>query len=175
MIYIQTHAKNKINMNKTFEQLDYHFFMCMEYLRCFVNTRASKANHHCVMGLVLSYTVVFVISSLPVIKDFKNEIIIGLEGDVYAATCFLYSYYSSLMVLSVVGAINLVTFYSIPFLNIALSNAFLRDKSHIVLQLSKNSGVNSFDIKIDHLNEMHSPELIRQFEIIFHNNKIQMF
>lgn len=161
-------------MNQLYYHFDYNFFLIFEYIRCVFKPNEGKANHHCVIGLLCSYAIIYFITSLPVFNSYINEIISSLHGDFYAITCFLYSYYTTLVFLSFSGAIHFVTIYSKPFLNFVLSDAFIRNKAHIVLKISKNYGVDLIDIKVDHLNAMDSSELNSSFEIIFHNEKMMV-
>ena len=162
-------------MNQLIAKFEYIFFICQAYVRCFTSPSAGKANHHCVIGFVFSYAMIFLISSLPGIRDFKNEVIIMLQNDDYAITCFLYIYYTTLMFLSVIGSISFVNIYSKPFFNFAVNDAFVKDKSIIVLQMLKDNNLDLFELEINHADKLRSLEISSQFEIFFNQNRLMLY
>lgn len=162
-------------MNQFFSKFEYMFFICQAYARCFTSPNAKKANHHCVIGFVFSYGVIFLISSLPGIRDFKNEVIGMLHNDDYAITCFLYTYYTTLMFLSVVGSVFFVNIFSKPFFNFAVNDAFVKNKSHIVFQMLKDNNLDLFEIEINHSDKLRSFDISSQFEIFFNKNRMMLY
>ena len=162
-------------MKQFFSKFEYTFFICQAYIRCFTNPNAQKANHHCVIGFVFSYSLIFLISSLPGIIDFKNEVIGLLHNNDYAITCFLYTYYTTLMFLSVVGSVGFVNIYSKPFFNFAVNDAFVKNKNHIVLQMLKDNNLDLFEIEINHSDKLRSLDISSQFDIFFNQNRLMLY
>lgn len=176
MSYIQPTTVNKImKMRYIYRRFEFVFFICFQYVNCFVSTNESKANHHCVMAFILSHAAIFGIESLPFVKLFKNDFVEYLGSDHNAVVYFLYAYYSSLMFLSIGVAIGLVTKYSKSFIRFSLKKAFLKNKKHLILPFLSIHETDIFEISIDNSNQIRALDFSTHFEIRLNQNNPILF
>ena len=62
------------------------------FFECVSSTNKGKANHDCVINLIIALAVIFGLAALPIVKDFKINIVNSFGNNTFDRCIFLPNY-----------------------------------------------------------------------------------
>tara|TARA_X000000950_G_C13896026_1_gene652809 strand:+ start:837 stop:1985 length:1149 start_codon:yes stop_codon:yes gene_type:complete len=115
------------------------------FFECVSSTNKGKANHDCVINLIIAVTVIFGLAALPIVKDFKINIVNSFGNNTFDRSIFFLANYAVLLFLSFAMAIRNVNVYSKSF------NKILMEKNVMDLYIN-------FDVFLEQLGSCYFSE-----------------